>query len=277
MRRPIRWRTSTTRGAASGPCPRISASFFTPGGVTSRTFRSRASGRVGRARRDGLLLRAHASGDGRVAREVEAFLHGDDRRQRQVEDVAAARHLLLAADAAVGHDDALEPGCDGEPERMRDTNPDLVPARVRRLVPEEDQVELDTSRALRLDRRDDRRGGCLRIPLLVVGHEVDRAVDAERHRVAQLLLGLGRPEREDDRLAAVRLHEPHGFLDPALLVRGDREPEVLGRDRLGVLGQHDLPAGQRHALDADEDVHERMRAFSGSKTGVAPATATETG
>ena len=44
---PIRCRTSTTCGAASGPWPRISASFFTPGGVTRRTFSSRGAGRAG--------------------------------------------------------------------------------------------------------------------------------------------------------------------------------------------------------------------------------------
>ena len=37
------------------------------------------------------------------------------------------------------------------------------------------------------------------------------------------------------------------------------------------------PPVARHALDADEDVHERMRVFSGSNSGVAPATATVTG
>jgi hypothetical protein len=63
---------------------------------------------------------------------------------------------------------------------------------------------------------------------------VDRPVDADRHRVAQLLLGLGRPEREDDRLAAVRLDEPHRLLDAALLVRADREAEVLASRSPGV-------------------------------------------
>ncbi len=106
---------------------------------------------------------------------------------------------------------------------------------------------------------------------------MDGAVRAERHRVAELLLGLGRPEREDDRLAAVRLDQPDGLLDAALLVRADREAEVLRLDRLRVLGEDDLPARHRHPLDADEDPHDRILEFSGSKIGAEPATSTVTG
>ena len=73
------------------------------------------------------------------------------------------------------------------------------------------------------------------------------------------------------------LDDPDGLLDAALLVRADREAEVAGLDRALVAGEDDLAAGDRHALDADEDVHERMRVFSGSKIGVEPATATVTG
>ena len=106
---------------------------------------------------------------------------------------------------------------------------------------------------------------------------MDRPIDAECHRVAQLLLGLRRPEREHDGLAAQLLDEADGLLDAALLVRADREAEVLRRDRLLVVGEHDLAARQRDPLHADEHVHERIRVFSGSKTGVGPATATVTG
>ena len=74
------------------------------------------------------------------------------------------------------------------------------------------------------------------------------------------------------------LDDPDGLLDAALLVRADREAEVAGLDRALVVGEDDLAAGDRHALDADEDVHhDRMRVFSGSKIGVEPATATVTG
>ena len=102
-------------------------------------------------------------------------------------------------------------------------------------------------------------------------------------RVADLLLGLGRAEREHGRLAAVLLDEPHRLLHAALLVRADGEAEVARLDRLLVGGEHHLPAGERDALDADEDVHvstgsaARTRSLSGSKIGVEPATATVTG
>ena len=84
-------------------------------------------------------------------------------------------------------------------------------------------------------------------------------------------------------LAAVLLDEPHRLLDAALLVRADREAEVARLDRLLVGGEDHAPAGQRDALDADEDPHAgtasaaRMRSLSGSKIGVEPATATVTG
>ena len=83
--------------------------------------------------------------------------------------------------------------------------------------------------------------------------------------------------------AAVLLGQPHRLLDAALLVGADREAEVAGLELLLVRGQHHLAAGQRHALDADEDVHvstgsaARTRSLSGSNSGVEPATATVTG
>ena len=94
-----------------------------------------------------------------------------------------------------------------------------------------------------------------RLPVeLVVGEQVDGAVDAERHAVAELLLGLGRAERQHGRGASVGLDQPHRLLDAALLVRADREPEVAGLDRLLVGGEDDASAGHRHALHAAEDV-----------------------
>ena len=108
---------------------------------------------------------------------------------------------------------------------------------------------------------------------------MDAAVDAERHRVAQLLDGLGGAEREHHRLAAARLDEAHGLLDAALLVRADREAEMPRVDLLLVGREHDPAAGHGHALDADQDFHrhDRIRVFSGSKIGAEPATATVTG
>ncbi len=73
------------------------------------------------------------------------------------------------------------------------------------------------------------------------------------------------------------LDDPHGFLDGALLVRRDGEAEVQRADLLRVVGEHDLPAGDRDALDADEDLHERILALSGSKIGVEPTMSTVTG
>ena len=104
-----------------------------------------------------------------------------------------------------------------------------------------------------------------------------RAIRSDRHRVAQLLLGLGGPERENDHLAAVRLHDLHGLLHPTLLVRADGEAEMAGLDRPPVFGQDDRPSGHGDTLDADEDPHDRILAFSGSKIGRAPTTATVTG
>src|SRR3954466_11051422 len=126
-----------------------------------------------------------------IARQVETLLDGDHRRQRYVVDVTAGGRLLLAADAVVLHGDALDAGHAGAPQRVRDADADLVVAGVGRLVAEEDQIELAARRPLGLDRGDDRRRRGLAVEL--VGRlEQDRAVDAQRHRVAQLLLGLRR-------------------------------------------------------------------------------------
>ena len=71
--------------------------------------------------------------------------------------------------------------------------------------------------------------------------------------------------------------EPDGLLRGALPVGADGEPEVLRVDDLFVRGQADPAPGRRHPLDADEHVHARILAFSGSNGGVLPATATVTG
>ncbi len=156
---------------------------------------------------------------------------------------------------------------------MSDANADLVVAGVRRLVAEQDQVEWFFS----ADRVDDRGRGRLRVPFPATGAHVDRAVGADRHAVAQLLLCFGRAERQHDRLAAVRLDDADGLLDRALLVRADREAEVPRLDRLFVGGEHDASAGDRHALDADENPHERILAFSGSNGAREPTMSTVAG
>ena len=73
------------------------------------------------------------------------------------------------------------------------------------------------------------------------------------------------------------LDQPDRLLGATLLVRADREAEMASRDRALVVGQDDLAAGQRHPLHAHEDVHERMRVFSGSNTAVESVVCTVTG
>ena len=98
---------------------------------------------------------------------------------------------------------------------------------------------------------------------------------ADREHVAQLLLGLRRPERQHRRGAAVgldsRTASSAAHSSCGLIVK----PRWRGVDRLRVVAQDDPPAGDRYPLDGDEDVHQlRMREFSGSKIGVEPTTAT---
>src|SRR5581483_2261903 len=151
----------------------------------------------------------------------------------------------------------------------------LIVTGVGRLVAEQQQVE---GLGLGPDRTHDRSRGGLRVPLLAAGQQVHGTLDPDRHHVAQLLLGLGRPKGQHRARAAVLLDEADRLLDAALLVGADREAEMPGRDRPLVLGEGDLAAGQRHALYADENVHvaigsgagwmSRTRALSGSKSDV---------
>jgi hypothetical protein len=230
-----------------------------------------------RARFDRLSPRAQPSRHRRVPGQVQALLHRHDRRQRHLVDVPPAGDVLFASQPSVLDRDRLQPDDARPAERVRDAEPDLEVPGVGRLVAEDDQVELAAGGALGLDRLEDRLRDRLRVPFLAAGHEVDPAVDPDRHRVAQLLLRLGRPERQHGRLAAVPLDQAHGLLGAALLVRADGEAEVARVDRALVGRQHDLAAGCGHALHAHEHVHDRILAFSGSKSGVAPATATVTG
>jgi len=107
--------------------------------------------------------------------------------------------------------------------------------------------------------------------------EVDRAIGAERHALAQLLLRLRRPEREHNDFATLPFDDPHGLLDTAFLVWRDRETEVARLDRLRVVGEHHLPARDRDPLHRAEDPHALTFEFSGSKTGVESFVATVTG
>ena len=189
MRTPILCSTSTTaalpraRGRGSPPpCP---------GPRERRAGPSRASTPASPASsRPRACAARGVRGDRGVTRKVQPLEHGDDRGQRQDVDVASACDLLLAAHRLAVDADALEPGRHGSPEGVRDADSDLEVARVGRLVPEDDEVEGPVRRLVAADGVDDRGGRRLRVPLLSVRDEVDRAVGAERHRIAELLLGL---------------------------------------------------------------------------------------
>ena len=167
----------------------------------------------------------------------------------------------------------------GQPERVRDPDADLVVAGVGGLVAEQQQV-VAARRRRGGDLGGDRRGGGDRAPFPAVGLQQHRLLGAERQHVAELLGRLGRAEGEHRHVAAVPLDDLHGLLDRALLVRADREPGHPGVHLLPVGGEHDLAADHGDALDADHDVHRRSApdpSFSGSNSGVEPATATVTG
>ena len=145
-----------------------------------------------RARLDGLALRPELRRNGRVPRQVESLEHRHHGRKRQHVHVAASWYLLLAADRVTLDGDSFEAGRRGAAQRVRDPDADLVVAGVGRLVAEEDEVERPVRRLVGADRFDDRARCRLWIPFFAVGDEVNRAVDPERHRVAQLLLRLRR-------------------------------------------------------------------------------------
>ena len=135
----------------------------------------------------------------------------------------------------------------------------------------------------RLDLSDgggDRLRGALRIPVALGDREQHRLRHPHRHRVAQLLLGLGRAQRQHGRLATVLLDELRGCLDRALLVRRRGERKVGGVDVLPVGGDVDPRARSRHPLHAHQNSHAGsvfMRLSSGSNRGWLPTLATVTG
>jgi hypothetical protein len=100
-----------------------------------------------------------------------------------------------------------------------------------------------------------------------IGRRRKRLCQERRHvDDAQLLSG-----RTDAVAEGTASSTPHSSC--GLIVK----PRCRALDRAFVVGQDDPPAGHRHPLDTDEDPHDRIRAFSGSKIGVDPATATVTG
>ena len=172
-------------------------------------------------------------------------------------------------------------------ERPGDADADLEPARVGRLVAEQDEVERSRrSASSARDGRHERAGGGLRRrgpgPSIV---DEDGPVDADRDGVAQLLVGLGRADGQHGARPAVLLDEADRLLDRALLVRAGREAEVLrvdaaGRPAVSVMrapGAGTRLTQARTRRPSGIGGQRFIRASSGSNSGVLPATATRTG
>ena len=76
-----------------------------------------------------------------VAGQVDAFLDADRRRQRELVGLLAGVGVAPQPHRAVDDLDALDPVHDRPPEGVGDADADLEPARVGRLVAEQQQVE----------------------------------------------------------------------------------------------------------------------------------------
>ena len=227
---PSRVSSSTTAGAAAAPLPMTSTVLSSPWGSRSRSF----VGPPGRARRrhphDLLLLRPEPPRHRRIARQVQALLHRQDRRHRQLEHLPTAARLAPGDHPSVRRLDRLDARHDRPAQGGRHPDPHLEVAGIGRLVAEQEQVERLALRLEGADRVDDRRGRCHRVPVGAVGLEQDGVLDADRHRVAELLARNLRAEGQDRRAAALGLHDPDRLLDRALLVRADGEAQVAGVD-----------------------------------------------
>src|SRR5207302_4914718 len=188
-------------------------------------------------------------------RYIDVLRRSRHRRERQLG--CFPTRFSLAADHRLAITDlqGLDAGDAWKVERVGDPYPDLVAGAVGGLIAEHHEVVAAPGGALGLDRLDDRRGGRDRIPLAAIGFEQDGALDAQRHRVAQLVDGGLGSQGEHGRTATVLLDQPHRFLDRALLVRADGKPEVAGIDFLAIRAERDMAGRRRHALDADQDIH----------------------
>ena len=276
--------TFTTAGAASAPSPRISACLPWPGGTTSRSFSSRASGRSGVLRVDRLLAGAQLGRHRRVARQVDALEHATPRRAAARGTRRGRRPPPARSAPAVLHRQALQPG-HHRPARARGPR-GCRPGSCRS---PRTHCRRRSGRSPR-PRPARPRSPPRSPPRWPAGSHSSPSVASRRPRSAPIASvsricssASGGPSASTVDLAAVLLHQPHRLLHAALLVRADREAEVARLDRLLVVGEDHPPAGERHALDADEDPHAGTapaaftRSLSGSKSGVEPATATVTG
>ena len=189
--------TSTTRGAEAVPRPGPRPAPL-PLGTTSRSISSRADGRSGE-RASRVALRAQPSrGPTRCNGQAEPSFTLTTAGRQDV-DVACAADVLLHRTDPPSTVSALSPRRSAT-ERVRDADADLVAPGVRRLRCRTSRDRTRRSRPQLADRVDDRRDRRLRSHSSSPGDEVDGAVGADCHRVAELLLRLGRPEREHDGL-----------------------------------------------------------------------------
>ena len=233
---PSSFSTSTTRGAAAGPSP--SSSTCEP--CLLRDDQALLAHLVLAPRRldplDLQLLRAQPAGKRRVARQVDSLLAPSitaGSGTSKISQPPPSSRRTVAVPSAISM--PLIPVTQGSPSAAATRIADLVVAVVGRLVAEEEQVDTAVARVASAIAAAVACG----IPVVAVGLEQHRRLDAHRDRVLQLLDGRRRSERQHGRRAAVPLDEPQRLLDRALLVRADREPEVARVDRLLVGGERD--------------------------------------
>ena len=197
-----------------------------------------------------LRLRAHDSLERRIPRLVDRVRHGDHRRQRSFDHVVAELGLTLDGQLPVRVRDLRRLRHDREAEAVCDRRPQHRAVRVAGLLPEQDQV-----RALALERlrqriaRGNEVGSCRRF----VADE-DRPVRAHRQSLAQRVLGLRRPHRDEDDFAlSGRILQPEGLLD-RIGVEGVQR--TLAR-AVEPLGSGSIRRSLGNLLDADGDLHSR--------------------
>ena len=184
-------RRSTTAGAASGPRPRMLVADFCSGGVKSRSMISPPGAAAAGVGQDLRLLGLQASGQRRIAGEVDPFLDRDHRRQRQPVDLEAGSGLAAGGDCSIADLEAFDSADDRTTKCVGHPYPDLIAAGVGRLVPEQDQVE----GTIAFDFGDacgEGGSGRLRVPVRSVGGQEHGLVGTDRHGITQLLLGVGR-------------------------------------------------------------------------------------
>ncbi len=138
---------STTAAAASAPVP--STRGFGDDHRRGFELQHREPAGLGRFRHRLQLglLRTQSSRQGRVAGEIEPFLHADDGRQCEPVHLESGFALAARGEHAVGHVDGLDAVDDRTPERPGDSHADLKVAGVGRLVAEQHDVERPTRRS----------------------------------------------------------------------------------------------------------------------------------